>query len=183
VVRQAVFLDRDGVINENRDEYVKRWGEFVFLPGALQALERLAQSPFLIVVTTNQSAIGRGLVSQDQVDEIHQRMIENIRVAGGRIDAMYYCPHAPGENCNCRKPQPGLFLKAAKEWNIGLERSYCVGDKVSDLEAGLKVGCKGILVLTGEGRKQSPDLLTEYQIVGDLQEAVELILADGAQEG
>ena len=176
---QAVFLDRDGVINENRDEYVKSWEEFVFLPGAIQALKRLAQGPFSIVVVTNQTAVHRGLVSLNRLGEIHRRMVRQIEAVGGRIDAVYYCPHGPEENCDCRKPKPGLLLRAAKDLGIDLDQSYCVGDKLTDLLAGSAVGCRGILVLTGEGKKQEERLLTGYRVTRDLQEAVEFILADG----
>ncbi|MDI7275161.1 MAG: D-glycero-beta-D-manno-heptose 1,7-bisphosphate 7-phosphatase [Anaerolineae bacterium] len=174
---RAVFLDRDGVINENREDYVKSWDEFSFLPGALEALRRLAASPLLIVVVTNQAAIGRGLVSADMVHEVNRRMIEEIEATGGRVDALYLCPHNRDESCECRKPKPGLLIQAAQEMGIDLGQSYCVGDKLSDLEAGRAVGCGGVLVLTGVGRDQDLANAAGYRVVSDLAEAVETILA------
>jgi D-glycero-D-manno-heptose 1,7-bisphosphate phosphatase len=176
--RRAVFLDRDGVINENRQDYVKTWDEFVFLPGALDSLRLLAHSEFLVVIISNQSAIHRGLVSTAVVEEIHRRMLSEVEKIGARIDGVYYCPHAPSEVCDCRKPLPGLLLKAAEEMQIDLEQSYCVGDKLTDLAAGRAAGCRGILVLTGEGSKQNVDMLNGYAVSRDLSHAVNFILSD-----
>ena len=153
-MRPAVFLDRDGVINENRSDYVKSWQEFVFLPNVFEPLRYLAQSSYIVVVVTNQSAIGRGLVSAAIVEEIHCRMQTEIQHNGGRIDAIYYCPHHPNEGCSCRKPKPGLLLRAAQDLNIDLERSYFVGDAVSDVEAAMNAGCRPVFVLTGRGKEQ-----------------------------
>jgi D-glycero-D-manno-heptose 1,7-bisphosphate phosphatase len=177
MLERAVFLDRDGVINESRYDYVKRWEEFRFLPGALAALRALANSPFLVVIITNQSAVGRGLMSSDTLDEIHRRMVWEIRVNGGRVDAIYYCPHVPDAQCSCRKPSPGLFHRAAEEHGIDLARSYSVGDKWTDLEAGRLAGCQGIRVLSGEKQGDFPTGARLYRTVRDLGEAVELILA------
>jgi D-glycero-D-manno-heptose 1,7-bisphosphate phosphatase len=105
-MRPGVFLDRDGVINRNRIDHVKSWSEFEFLPGALEALKRLAGLDLPVVVVTNQAAIGRGLIDAAEVDEIHRRMIEAVRLFGGRIDAVLCCPHRPDEGCECRKPKP-----------------------------------------------------------------------------
>ena len=147
----AVFLDRDGVISRDRADYVKCWAEFEFLPGALEALRLLAQMRYRVVIVTNQSAIGRGLVSQITVDEIHQRMLEAITKAGGRIDAVYYCPHAPDAGCDCRKPNPGLIIRAAEELDLALSASWLIGDSVRDIEAALAAKVKAILVRTGHG--------------------------------
>lgn len=176
LLRRAVFLDRDGVINRNRADHVKSWGEFEFLPGALASLRRLAQLPWLVIVVTNQSAIGRGLVSQSVVDEIHQRMMAEISAAGGRIDAVFYCPHRPDEGCDCRKPQPGLLLQAARELAVDLARSVLIGDAESDVRAAQAVGCLPVLVRTGRGQAQ--ELLLRQQglnhvvVVDDLASAV-----------
>jgi len=184
--RPAVFLDRDGVINENREDYVKSWDEFVFLPGVFEALRKLARNGWLVVVTSNQSAINRGLVSRAIVDEINHRMMEAVERHGGRIEAVLYCPHRPDENCSCRKPRPGLLLEAARRFNIGLSRSYLVGDALSDIAAGLRAGCQSILVLTGRGEKELNYLVREgyvgYHVVADLREAVDWILAQGKGE-
>lgn len=149
--RRAVFLDRDGVINENRADYVKSWDELVFLPGAFEALRLLAASPLAVVVITNQSAIGRGLVTQTTVEEINRRLVEEVSRQGGRVDRLNFCPHRPDEDCGCRKPKPGLLLGAAQASDIDLAHSYVVGDSFDDLVAGWAVGCRGALVLTGRG--------------------------------
>jgi len=120
--RPAVFLDRDGVINHNRSDYVKSWKEFVFLPGALEAIARLAASAYAIVVVTNQSAIGRGIIPVEAVDDIHRRMVRRVQSAGGRIDAVSLCPHRPDEGCLCRKPAPGMLWEAAGQLSIDLFR-------------------------------------------------------------
>ena len=131
--KAAVFLDRDGVINRDRSDYVKTWEEFEFLPGVLEAFRLLAPSPHRVVVVSNQSAIGRGLVSRETVEEIHARMTEAVRRGGGRIDAVFYCPHRPDEDCLCRKPRPGLLLQAARELDIDLPASWLIGDDRRDL--------------------------------------------------
>ena len=178
---RAVFLDRDGVINENRSDYVKSWEEFKFLPGVFVPLKRLAQSDFAVIIITNQSVINRGIVSRTVLErEIHARMVKEITTHGGRIDAIFYCPHRPDEDCFCRKPRPGLLLQAAKEMNIDLSSSYVIGDALCDVEAGLAVGCTPFLVLTGRGRDQLSSLKIrkpeKFYVVADLGEAVERIL-------
>lgn len=179
-MRAAVFLDRDGVINENRADYVKSWDEFVFLPNVFEPLRELAQNGLLTIVVTNQSAINRGLVSRETVGGIHRRMCEVISRNGGRIDAVLTCSHRPDENCRCRKPEPGLLLQAAERFDLDLPRSYLIGDALCDIAVGLAVGCRPILVLTGQGREQLPRLVEEgyngYHVATDLMEAVELIL-------
>ena len=177
--RPAIFLDRDGVINANRSDYVKSWDEFVFLPGALSAIRSLSDSKYAIVIVSNQSAIGRGLMSQAAVDNINNRMVDMIYALGGRVDGIYYCPHRPDEECDCRKPRPGLFLKAAQNLDLDLGRSIVVGDAVSDIEAGVGVGCRPIFVLPGRG----PEELAKFKangydsiiVVKELAQVVELL--------
>lgn len=176
--RRAVFLDRDGVINENRPDYVKAWGEFAFLPGSLTALALLARSPLAIVVVTNQSAVARGTLRPAVLEDIHRRLLAEVAAAGGRIDGVYVCPHAPGEQCGCRKPESGLYLQAAEALGLDLRQSICIGDKLSDLAAGAAVGCRGILVLTGEGRRQTLPSEPAFGVANDLGEAVGLILVE-----
>jgi len=183
-LHRAVFLDRDGVINRNRADHVKSWAEFEFLPGALASLRRLAQLPWAVVVVSNQAIIGRGLVPQAVVDEIHERMMEEIRAAGGRIDAVFYCPHRPDEGCDCRKPRPGLLLRAARELAIDPARSVLIGDAESDVRAAQAAGCRPVLVRTGRGQAQ--ELLLHQQgldhvvVVDDLASAVAWIELHGA---
>jgi D-sedoheptulose 7-phosphate isomerase len=152
--RRAVFLDRDGVINQNRSDYVKSWDEFAFLPEVFDALRMLASSPLAIVIVTNQSAIGRNIVTQSGVEEINRRMVEQVQQRGGRIDGVYFCPHRPEDRCRCRKPAPGLLLDAAGLMGIDLAHSYVIGDSLDDLRAGRSVGCRGALVLTGRGLEE-----------------------------
>lgn len=181
-MRPAVFLDRDGVINENRDDYVKDWTEVRFIPGALAALACLSSLPFSIVLITNQSAIGRGILTLEQVEAIHRRLVTEIQAHGGRMDGVYYCPHHPDVGCDCRKPQPGLLYRAARELELDLARSYLIGDAVSDVEAALAAGCRPILVLTGRGREQQALLkcrgFNHVPVVRDLAAAAALIWAE-----
>ncbi len=184
---KAVFLDRDGVICENRDDYVKSWEEFVWIPGAKKALSRLKSHGYIAVVITNQSAIGRGVVSRETVDKIHQRMGEEAAERGGKIEKIYYCPHKPDDSCSCRKPEPGLLLQAAEDLKLDLRASYLVGDAITDIEMGHKAGSRTIMVKTGKGlselaEKARSKVKPDY-IAQDLSEAVDLILElDSAEE-
>jgi D-glycero-D-manno-heptose 1,7-bisphosphate phosphatase len=176
----AVFLDRDGVINQNREDYVKSWDEVEFLPGIFDALKELAGSNFLIFVLTNQSAVGRGLLSISTLNTIHQEMKSTIENHDGRINGFYYCPHRPDENCDCRKPAPGLLLKAAAENNLDLNGSYFIGDARSDMEAAVAAGCHPVLVKSGRGAAQlaliDDCLRSACKITTDLSEAVHWIM-------
>lgn len=183
---RAIFLDRDGVINVNRPDHVKAWDEFVFLPNALTALSKLATSDFRIIVTTNQAAIARGLITEETVRAIHAQMLAQVERAGGRIDAVYYCPHHPDDKCGCRKPQSGLFVEAARDFEIDFARSFVVGDAFSDIAAALAIGAQPILVMTGRGRVQYVEMLTNnhtgHPIADDLLGAVEWILREGNRD-
>lgn len=151
----ALFLDRDGVIIENRDHYVLSWTDVEFLPGALEALASLRDAPLRIVIVTNQSPIGRGLVDRATIEDINARVIAAIETAGGRIDAAYICPHAPADGCDCRKPQPGMLRQAAADLNIDLSQSVMVGDALTDIGAGQSAGvAEAVLVRTGRGARQ-----------------------------
>ncbi len=181
-MRRAVFLDRDGVINVCRRDHVKKWEEFQFLPGAVEALNRLAKSEFLIIVTTNQAAIHRQQVDDATVRDIHARMTAEVERGGGHIHAVYYCPHLPEENCDCRKPRPGMYLRAKWKFNIDLKRSYVVGDTRADVEVAHAIGAQPILVLSGWGcdHRTLPEHLcrdcdTDCVVVEDLLQAVEWI--------
>lgn len=152
----AVFLDRDGVIIENVDTYVRSWAEVAFLPGSLEALARLARSPYKVVIVTNQSAVGRGILRLDEAEIINSRILDAIRTAGGRVDGAYICPHGPQDHCDCRKPLPGLLRRAAADLDIDLAASIMVGDALTDLQAGQAAGVgRSFLVLTGRGRSQA----------------------------
>lgn len=177
--RPAVFIDRDGVINENRSDYVKSWDEFILLPGVIRPLRKLARNHHAVVIVSNQSAIGRGIVSRSRVDDINDRMLDVIHAVGGRVDGVYYCPHHPDEVCECRKPRPGLFLQAAQQLGLDLESSFIIGDALSDVQAALEVGSVPILVLTGRGKEELPKLraagYTDIPVVDDLDQAIELM--------
>lgn len=152
---KTVFLDRDGVINRNPPNmgYVRRWSEFSFIPNARKAIRELTQNGYRIIVVTNQAGIGRGLFSEENLTDIHSRMVSEIVEAGGRIDAVYYCPHHPNAGCECRKPKPGMLTRAGREHNIELSNTYLIGDSKTDIEAGQRAGTKTLLVLTGLGQE------------------------------
>ena len=164
----AVFLDRDGVINRRRPDHVKAWEEFEFLPGVLAALASLRSMNTPVVVVTNQGAVGRGLLSAEALGRIHTRMLQAIRAAGGHVEAIYACLHAPAENCRCRKPAPRLLQRASLELGITLPASIMVGDSRSDVEAARAAGCRPVLISDSE--LADPDVLA----VKDLPAAVAL---------
>ena len=181
-IREAVFLDRDGVITENRSDYVKSWEEVRFLPGSIEALRRLSQTKYILVLVTNQSAVGRGIISLERAIEINRRVVAEIQMREGRIDASYLCPHTPNEGCACRKPAPGMLLRAAEELGLALVGSYAIGDAVSDIQAAQRAGVRGILVLTGRGTEQASLLeaqdLSGCPVMTDLSAAVDYILRE-----
>jgi D-glycero-D-manno-heptose 1,7-bisphosphate phosphatase len=149
----TIFLDRDGVINENRSDYVKNWSEFCFLPGSKEAIVKLTRAGYRIVVCTNQAGVARGIIPIDTVEDIHRRMITEIAEGGGKIERVYYCPHGKDENCFCRKPRPGMLLRAGTELGVDMHDATFIGDSISDIQAALKAGVHPILVLTGLGKK------------------------------
>ena len=177
----AVFLDRDGVLIENREDYVKDWSEVEFLPGCFSGMRTLAATGLPIVLVTNQSAIGRRIITAEFVEGLHARMQAEIEAQGGRIDAIYFCPHHPKAGCACRKPLPGMLHQAALDLSLDLSSSYFVGDAVTDLEAAHAVGAEGILVLTGRGTEQALKLETSgldaHPPVADLEAAAQWIVA------
>jgi D-glycero-D-manno-heptose 1,7-bisphosphate phosphatase len=147
----TVFLDRDGVINHDSPDYVKSWEEFSFIPGSIDAIRRLNQKGFTVIVITNQSAVGRGIISLEGLNHIHAMMTRQIRAEGAAITDIYFCPHMPDEGCACRKPRPGLILKARDTYGIDLSSAFMVGDNVTDIQCAQNAGCSGILVRTGNG--------------------------------
>lgn len=181
MTNRAIFLDRDGVINHNRPENVRAWGEFRFEPDALAALARLAQTPFKLIVVTNQSGIARGHMTRETVEQIHARMVGAITAAGGRIDRIYLCPHKPGAGCACRKPAPGMLLQGREEFQLALDQSYFLGDWIDDVRAARSAGITPILVLTGRGQQALAELeslnLPLPTIAANLAAAVDWILA------
>ena len=155
--RRAVFLDRDGTINVEKD-YLYKIEAFEFIPGAQEAIKRLKEAGFVVIVVSNQSGVSRGYFDEDAVNRLHQHIQSELTAYGTSIDAFYFCPHHPDKglgdykvDCNCRKGKPGMLLQAAREHDIDLQNSFMVGDKLADIEAGERAGCKSILVLTGYG--------------------------------
>jgi histidinol-phosphate phosphatase family protein len=142
---RAVFIDRDGTINVNV-EYLDDPDEFMMYPSVAEGIKILKEHGFKIIVVTNQSGIARGYFSEKTLEKIHQKMKNELSKKGAKIDAIYYCPHHPDEDCNCRKPNTGMFEKAIKDFDIDTKHSYVIGDRMLDVEAGYKLGCKTILV-------------------------------------
>jgi len=157
---QVIFLDRDGVINEDREDYVKSWEEFRFIKGVRRALRQINKAGVPVVVITNQSAIGRGFVTEADLTALHNRMKAGIKKAGGEISKIYYCPHRPEDQCRCRKPRIGMLRKAARELNLDLKKCLFVGDALKDIQAGNRAGCRTLLVQTGQGRESLKKILT-----------------------
>jgi D-glycero-D-manno-heptose 1,7-bisphosphate phosphatase len=150
---KLVILDRDGVINHDSDAYIKSPEEWRPLPGSLEAIALLTQAGWHVVVATNQSGVARGLYDMGTLNAINAKMHKAVNQAGGRIDAVFYCPDMPGTGSACRKPSPGMLLAIGERFNTPLERVPAVGDKLSDMEAAAAVGARPILVLTGKGEQ------------------------------
>ena len=147
---KLVILDRDGTINEDRDDYVKSADEWVPLPGALEAIARLNHAGYHAVIASNQSGLGRGLFDMAALNAMHLKLNQHLARLGGRIDAVFFCPHAPDDLCDCRKPLPGLFEQIAERYGMHLKGVPAVGDTQRDLQAGIALGCEPHLVRTGK---------------------------------
>ncbi|KAA0890214.1 D-glycero-beta-D-manno-heptose 1,7-bisphosphate 7-phosphatase [Pusillimonas sp. ANT_WB101] len=150
---KLAILDRDGVINHESKDFIKTPDEWVALPGSLDAIARLSQAGWRVVIATNQSGLARGLFSMDSLNAIHAKLRREVAQAGGIIDAIFVCPHGPDDGCECRKPKPGMFLDIARRYEIDFSRVPSVGDSLRDLQAASAAGCKTWLVLTGNGAK------------------------------
>lgn len=178
---KAVFVDRDGVINEDRADYVKNWAEFRPISGSLHALKRLTEDQYAVIVITNQSVMNRGLTTRAEIEKIHRKLTDMVRREGGDITAVYYCPHRPDEGCTCRKPEPGLILRAEADFELHLPDACVIGDSLKDLQCARNAGCgTRILVRTGhgretEGRCRAAGLEPDY-VAEDLAAAVEWLL-------
>jgi D-glycero-D-manno-heptose 1,7-bisphosphate phosphatase len=170
---KLVILDRDGTINADSDEYIKSPDEWQPLPGALEAIARLNHAGWHVAVASNQSGLGRGLFDVAALNAIHAKMHKALGALGGRIDAVFYCPHSPDEGCQCRKPMPGLFEQIGERFGIDLKNTPVVGDTPRDLVAGVAVGCVPHLVLTGKaevlrGQPLPPDYPAHTVVHQDL---------------
>ncbi len=150
---KLIILDRDGVINYDSDQFIKSPEEWKPLPGSLEAIARLCQAGYRVVVATNQSGVGRGLFDMPVLNAIHEKMHKACAQAGGRIDAVFFCPHAADANCECRKPKSGMIAEIAERYSMDLKGVPAVGDSLRDLEASARLGAQPILVLTGKGQK------------------------------
>jgi len=167
---KLVILDRDGTINQDSDQYIKSPAEWKPIPGSLEAIARLTQGGWRCVVATNQSGIARGLFDMATLNAIHAEMHRAVGRVGGRIDAIFFCPHAADSNCECRKPKPGLLREIAARLDVELEGVPMIGDALRDVEAAAAVGAKPYLVLTGKGRKtrDAGGLPPGTEVVADL---------------
>lgn len=179
---KLIILDRDGVINFDSAQFIKSPDEWKPIPGSLEAIARLTREGWRVVVATNQSGLARGLFEMTTLNAIHAKMHKAVAQAGGRIEAVFYCPHAADTNCDCRKPKPGLFDEIAARYGRDLSGVPAVGDSLRDLQAAMGVGAKPILVRTGKGEKTlaAGGLPANTPVYADLAEAVEHLLSPAA---
>lgn len=171
-----VLLDRDGVINYDSDGYIKSADEWLPIPGSLEAIALFNQHNYKVVVITNQSGLARGLYNETILAEMHNKMQQLTQEKGGKIEAIYYCPHLPEDNCQCRKPKPGMLTDFARDKNVRLENIYFIGDKLADIQAAEAAGALPVLVKTGKGQKtleNTPDLT--HPIFENLYDAAKFI--------
>ncbi len=186
---KLVILDRDGTINEDRDDYVKSPEEWIPIPGALEAIARLNHAGWHTVVASNQSGIGRGLFDMSALNAMHMKMHQLLARHGGRIDAVFFCPHTPEDACDCRKPQPGLFLQIGERYGVDLTQVPVVGDVLRDLQAGTQAGCRPHLVRTGKAARMDDVQIAELcakvpgtQVHANLEAFAEWLIAHDREE-
>jgi D-glycero-D-manno-heptose 1,7-bisphosphate phosphatase len=181
---KLVILDRDGVINFDSDHYIKSPGEWTPLPGSLQAIALLNQNGWRVAVATNQSGLGRGLFDMHALNAMHAKMHKALASVGGRIDAVFFCPHLPEDDCDCRKPKPGLLTRIAERFGTTMTESPMIGDSHRDLEAGAAAGCPTILVKTGKGEATLArgDLPAGTLVFDDLAAAARHLVAQPAKK-
>jgi D-glycero-D-manno-heptose 1,7-bisphosphate phosphatase len=177
---KLVILDRDGVINYDSDQFIKSPQEWKPIPGSLEAISSLTQAGFRVVVASNQSGVGRGLFDMATLNAIHAKMHKLAALAGGRIDAVFFCPHAADSRCQCRKPKAGLFQEIAQRLHVDLKGVPAVGDALRDIQAALSVGAKPMLVKTGKGMRtlQGGELPEGVPVYEDLREAANIIISE-----
>ncbi len=177
-MKKLIILDRDGVINQDSDDFIKSPDEWIPIPGSLDAIAKLNKAGFIVVVATNQSGVGRGYFTLEILKKIHQKMQDELKKHGGLVDKIYFCPHTPEYHCECRKPKSGLFTQIQQDYAVDFQQTYCIGDSKRDIQAGLTAGCKNILVLTGHGKDTldaNPTMIKKIIVKNDLAEAVEFI--------
>ncbi|WP_373185893.1 D-glycero-beta-D-manno-heptose 1,7-bisphosphate 7-phosphatase [Halopseudomonas sp.] len=169
---KLIILDRDGVINEDSDEYVKSLAEWIPIPGSIEAIARLSKSGWLVAVATNQSGLARGYFDQATLQQMHDALQQRVAEQGGRVDLIRFCPHGPDDLCDCRKPRSGLFRQIAEHFQLPLAGVPVVGDSLRDLQAGTAVGCSPFLVRTGKGAETELKPLPAGTLVFDNLAAV-----------
>ncbi len=176
----TIFIDRDGVINENRPDYVKNWDEFRFLAGSREAIAALTKAGHRIVVCTNQAGVAQGLISTGAMEDIHRRMLAALEEVGGVVEQVYACTHGKTAGCDCRKPRPGMLLRASRELDLDMSDAVFIGDSITDMQAGLAAGIRTMLVLTGLGiehyRQYYQHTNRPFHVALNLKHAVEIIL-------
>jgi len=177
---KLIILDRDGVINHDSDEYVKSADEWQPIDGSLEAIARLYHNGYRIIVVTNQAGLSRGKFNIEALNAIHNKMHGLVLQYGGSIEAVFFCPHSPEDKCECRKPNPGLYLEAAKKLRVRLNNIYAVGDKLSDIQAALAAGASPVLVRTGYGQSEidSGSVPDDVPVFDDLAAFVDYLLQD-----
>ena len=177
---KLIILDRDGVINVDSEHFIKNPSEWQAIPGSLEAIARLNHEGYRVVIASNQSGVGRGLFDMDALNAINDKMYRALGQVGGRIDALFYCPHAADSNCECRKPKPGMFVDIGQRFNVDLTGVPAIGDSLRDLQAAHAVGAQPMLVLTGKGKKTETTggLPENTMVFPDLAEAVRHIIAE-----
>ena len=181
-MEKVIFLDRDGVINYDSPDYVKSWNEFRFMPGSLEALAALTVAGYTLILITNQAGVGRGIIPAAVLEDMHRRLLQAVAEQGGRIFAIFHCPHHPDDNCDCRKPEPGMILQAAAQHHIDTAGTIMIGDNAKDIACGLRAGCGAtILVRTGNGPEAQKALAEQgiqpTAVADDLLEAANMILS------
>ena len=176
---KLIILDRDGVINYDSEQFIKSPEEWRPIPGSLEAIARLNHAAYRVVVATNQSGIGRGLFDMAMLNAIHDKMHRALAQVGGRIDAVFFCPHTADAKCDCRKPKPGMFMEIGKRFNVEMAEVPCIGDSTRDLASADAVGAQPMLVLTGKGEKtlREGGFPRNTMIFPDLAFAVAALLA------
>ena len=174
-----IILDRDGVINFDSVDYIKSPDEWLPIPGSLEAVAALNRAGYRVIVATNQSGVARGLYDLNMLDQIHEKMMRELAAVGGCVEEIFFCPHHPDENCECRKPKPGMLRAIQEKYHLSLAETYYVGDSFADVGAARAVGCKLLLVMTGNGRvtlQRNPEFESIPKF-DDLAHAVQYILA------
>ena len=183
MLKKVVFLDRDGTINRDSHAYIKSWEEFEFIPGSLEAIKEFTSNGFVNIVITNQSAVPRKLISLKDLEFVHNMMMQTVASSGGEIKDVFYCPHMPEDDCDCRKPEPGLIYQAQKKYGLDLNTAVMVGDSAKDIECARRAGCgKAVLVKSGkeddvERVLKASQIFPDY-VAEDLLDAAKWIIAN-----